>query len=70
MARGECLLLAAEVERLQTALACSEAARQQEVARLLQKAAHHESLVRRSPLVILIYEGIQCVCVYVCVGVL
>lgn len=62
VARRECLLLAAEVERLQTALACSEAARQQEVARLLQKAAHHESLVRRSPLVILIYEGIQWVC--------
>ena len=47
VARRECLLLAAEVERLRTALACSEAARQQEVTQLLQKAAHHESLVSR-----------------------
>lgn len=44
--RREAALLAAEVERLRAAVACSEAARQQEVAQLLQNAAHHESLVR------------------------
>ena len=44
---GEKAALAAEVGRLRSALAQSEAARQQEVAFLLQRAAEHEAAVRQ-----------------------
>ncbi|BDA50422.1 probable Ankycorbin at N-terminal half [Coccomyxa sp. Obi] len=43
-ARRETLLLAAEVDRLRTALAHAEASRQLEITQLLQNAAHHESM--------------------------
>ena len=49
-ARRETMLLAAEVDRLRTALVQAEASRQLEITQLLQNAAHHESMVRLHPL--------------------